>query len=1118
MKQLDQLWTELQPLLTNLSPEEQEKLNTAFDRVRKGSSLLESKYHHAIHDRAAVHSQLEKSSEDLLQRSQTLFENSGTAMVVIENDGTISLANTLFLDLFGYPREEVENRINFFVIFDERFRDQVRDYHRRRRTGDVTVPHRYEAQVISSEGKTLDVIIMVGLFLGTNQSVVSIIDITDQKRMEDELRLFKISADRAYDEIFWLDFEGNLLYVNDAAARKTGYSREELLAMKVFALDPDFSMEVWQGFIKDLRKKGSMIFETRHRLKNGKIMEIEIATNYVKKDDHEYSFAFVRDITDHKRTERDLLQTNTELHAAYGQLAATEQELREQLDKLASSQKLLQESETKFHSVFNNANDAIFMHLQEDGAPGRFLEVNDFMCTALGYTREELLAMTVKDILSEVHMKEISKISRTIAERGFNTFYAEFRRKDGSAFPVEVNSRKYSSSGQEIILAVARDVSEWKHTEEEILRSNKALNTAYEQLAAVEQELRTNYENLRVTENKLRESEAWSREFTELLPQFVYEIDTAGRLIFVNKYATEVFGITPEMLDSGLDMRDFIIPEEWEKVQKNLALIAKSNTTGIPTTHGEYHCRRRDGTLMPTNIYTAPVYRDGKLTGFRGIVVDTTEASSTQEALQKSETRFRELAELLPQIVFEVDENLKFTFFNWNTIEMTGYAYDDLSQNRTGIFDMMREADHQSAERFFTRILKDRETGHMECVIITQDGKEIPAILSASPIISENRIAGIRGVIVDITEQKSLEQALRESELRFRELAELVPQFIFETDRNFRFTYLNLGALTIAGYSNDDITQGLDALSLVDITDRPQIRDTFTRILNGEVVPPLQFPLNKKDREKLPVLMYATPIVRDNNYAGIRGIIVDIADQKRLETALATTNKKLNMMNNLTRHDVLNNITGLIGLVDMLGEMTPDSKILVLVSEIRNLIIKIKDQIIFTRDYQLVGVKAPQWESLCKEVRNAASVIGLNAVRLNLPESDKEIYADPLFGRVFYNLIDNSFRHGGSVRSISIETEVLPEGSLLVRYCDDGIGIPPDEKNLIFEQGYGKNTGFGLFIIREILGITGLTIQENGIFRSGVQFEITVPKGAWRPASDEKSPELDPKKDKGLNG
>ncbi|MCK9630730.1 MAG: HAMP domain-containing histidine kinase [Methanoregula sp.] len=344
--------------------------------------------------------------------------------------------------------------------------------------------------------------------------------------------------------------------------------------------------------------------------------------------------------------------------------------------------------------------------------------------------------------------------------------------------------------------------------------------------------------------------------------------------------------------------------------------------------------------------------------------------SAERGLLQNSESRFRDLADLLPQVVFELDENLKFTFFNWYAIKITGYAYDDLSK-RTGIFDIIREIDRPSVELFFTRLQQDITSGHIECGLVTHDGREIPAIIYASPVIGENRIAGIHGVIVDI------------------------------------------------------------------------------------------------------------------------------AEQKRLEKALEVTNQKLNMMNSVTRHDVLNNITGLLGLCDMLGEMTADSNARMLLSEIRGQVIKIKDQILFTRDYQSVGVKAPQWQGLCQSVRDAASAIGRD-IALDLPGSDAEIYADPFFGRIFYNLIDNSFRHGGSVRKISVETGVMPEGDLVIRYCDDGIGIPMDEKHLIFEQGYGKNTGFGLFIIREILGITGLTIRETGRPGSGVLFEITVPKAAWR--------------------
>lgn len=339
----------------------------------------------------------------------------------------------------------------------------------------------------------------------------------------------------------------------------------------------------------------------------------------------------------------------------------------------------------------------------------------------------------------------------------------------------------------------------------------------------------------------------------------------------------------------------------------------------------------------------------------------------------RSEARFEDLAELLPQIVFELDENLKFTFFNWNAIEIIGYAYDDMPQERTSILDLIQASDRQLAEHFFARLQQEISSGHIECGIVAHDGRKIPAIIYASPIIGEKRIAGIHGVIVDISEQV------------------------------------------------------------------------------------------------------------------------------RLEKALELTNQKLNMMNSVTRHDVLNSVTGILGLCDMLAATTPDGDVKALAADIRGQVVRIKEQILFTKDYQSVGVKAPQWQGLRQCVGDAALSIGRDAARINLPGTDAEIYADPFFGRVFYNLIDNSFRHGGTVRNISIETGVMPDGSLVIRYRDDGTGVPPHEKQKIFEQGYGKNTGFGLFFIREVLGMTGLSIRETGTFGSGVLFEITVPKGLWRP-------------------
>jgi len=138
------------------------------------------------------------------------------------------------------------------------------------------------------------------------------------------------------------------------------------------------------------------------------------------------------------------------------------------------------------------------------------------------------------------------------------------------------------------------------------------------------------------------------------------------------------------------------------------------------------------------------------------------------------------------------------------------------------------------------------------------------------------------------------------------------------------------------------------------------------------------------------------------------------------------------------------------------------------------------------------------------------STIGHHTAEIRLPKTDTEVFADTFFDRVFYNLIDNSYRHGEQVRHISIDTVTGTDESLIIRYRDDGTGVSPGEKQKIFEQGFGKNTGFGLFFIQEVLAITSLTIRETGEFGRGVLFEITVPKDAWRPCSGESRPENKP--------
>jgi len=151
---------------------------------------------------------------------------------------------------------------------------------------------------------------------------------------------------------------------------------------------------------------------------------------------------------------------------------------------------------------------------------------------------------------------------------------------------------------------------------------------------------------------------------------------------------------------------------------------------------------------------------------------------------------------------------------------------------------------------------------------------------------------------------------------------------------------------------------------------------------------------------------------------------------------------------------------------------------------------------------------APAWQRPEDLIRESASELILPVgVRVLTNLEGLEVYADPMVQKVFHNLIDNAVRHGGAVTEVRFSW--MRSGQNLVIICeDDGIGIPDSEKAVIFRATYKRRHGHGLFLVAEILGITGISIQETGVFGEGARFEITVPNGAYRFGDGDAKPQV----------
>ena len=225
---------------------------------------------------------------------------------------------------------------------------------------------------------------------------------------------------------------------------------------------------------------------------------------------------------------------------------------------------------------------------------------------------------------------------------------------------------------------------------------------------------------------------------------------------------------------------------------------------------------------------------------------------------------------------------------------------------------------------------------------------------------------------------------------------------------------------------------------------------------------------------------------------------IEIQERKRYEEAIQLANRKLNTLSSVTRHDILNQITALVMYLNLAQEITGDPVVREHLDKIDQITQLIQKQIRFTRDYQNIGTLAPRWQDVDKTIAAAIADIPMDNVSVETDLPGIEIYADMLLEKVFFNLVDNALRHGGGkISRIRFGFREVPEG-LVITCDDDGTGIPPDAKEKIFRREYYRNTGYGLFLVAEILGITGMTIRETGEFGKGARFEIFCPKGSFR--------------------
>jgi len=338
----------------------------------------------------------------------------------------------------------------------------------------------------------------------------------------------------------------------------------------------------------------------------------------------------------------------------------------------------------------------------------------------------------------------------------------------------------------------------------------------------------------------------------------------------------------------------------------------------------------------------------------------------------------------------------------------------------------------------------------------------------------------------------ALQQVKDEENLR-REIIDQLPVAIFmKSIKDGRYAFWNKASERIFELRASEVIGKTDLelfskemISVIDQEDKEAVLNHIS-VSNKKIS-------NKSQGQRI-LHMIIVPIFNSENILQyILGIGEDLTEETR--------NLKMDLLFSIIRRDILDQLAVIMNYLERAQLKTTHEAMQMFFDKTIESIESIRKQMAFGKSLQDLGITSPTWQSVKKSWNDAVGLLPANNIVISMDMADVELYSDPLLPRVFYNLLMNALNHGGhNLTQIRLNNRISG-GSLILTIEDNGIGIPFDKKEKIFEFGCGKGAGFGLFLIREILGYTGIMITETGQPGKGAKFEILVPKGKFRDVS-----------------
>ncbi|MBM3158115.1 MAG: PAS domain S-box protein, partial [Chloroflexi bacterium] len=559
---------------------------------------------------------------------------------------------------------------------------------------------------------------------------------TERRKAEEALHFIRFALDNTDEAMVCVSQDARYIDVNDTFCRSVGYSREELLSMKVHDIDPSYSAQIWSDFWRELKKKGSLTFESCHRKKDGKVFPVEIMVTFFEYKGKEYHCGFARDITERKRAEQ-----------------------------------LLKESEARFATIFRANPAAIAVTRLSDA---RLINVNEAWQRVTGYSSTEVIGHTIPELNLWVNPGQRDRIVEMVQKQGRVHDEMQLRHKSGEIRELLMSAELTELNGQNYLLMMAQDITEKKRVEEELKQSEAKFRSVLD--SSVDMIYRANlktgtYDYVSPAAEKI----------IGYTPEELMALGLMGGRSLA--HPDDLERLDQNVIDLVLHGGNGEMPSAVEYRFKHKKLGYRWDV--------RYCSIVCDGTGEPVAV--VGVLRD--ITERKQLEETLRESEGKYRALVEAAGR---VGEGIIIVQDREDGEGIIVFVNDEFCNLSGYSREELL-NRTYLeFHSLFDFSQEIVERHRRRKQGEDVPTCYEVKAIRKDGTALFVEIGVSLLPWQGKTATVV-YVRDITERRRIENALRASEEGYRELADSIGDVFFAMDGNLRYTYWNRASEELTG-------------------------------------------------------------------------------------------------------------------------------------------------------------------------------------------------------------------------------------------------------------------------------------------------------------------------------